>query len=109
MTAIQQAEELLTKMSAGEKVQLLHLIAQELVNSTPGIVQSPDVCGGEPRIAATRIPVWALVQYRKLGVSEADLLHAFPTLNAEDLTNAWAYYKRNPDQIEQQITENEAA
>ena len=109
MTAIQQAEELLTKMSAGEKVQILHLIAQELVNSTPGIMQSPDVCGGEPRIAGTRIPVWTLVQFRKLGVSEADLLHAFPTLNAEDLTNAWAYYKRNPDQIEQQITENEAA
>lgn len=109
MTAIQQAEELLTKMSASEKVQLLHLIAQELANSTPGIVQSPDVCGGEPRIAGTRIPVWALVQYRKLGVSEADLLHAYPTLNAEDLTNAWAYYKRHPAEIEKQITENEAA
>jgi len=33
------------------------------------------------------------------------LLHAYPTLHAEGLANAWAHQ----DEIEQQIRENEAA
>ncbi len=50
-----------------------------------------------------------LIQARRLGTSEADLLQSFPTLRAEDLANAWAYYRSHPDEIEQQIRENEAA
>jgi uncharacterized protein (DUF433 family) len=42
----------------------------------------------------TRIPVWVLVRSRQLGVSEADLLRSYPALHAEDLANAWAYYRR---------------
>jgi uncharacterized protein (DUF433 family) len=44
-----------------------------------------------------------------LGTSEADLLRAYPTLRAEDLTNAWAYARSHQAEIEQQIRENEAA
>ena len=44
-----------------------------------------------------------------MGVSEADLLLSYPTLRAEDLANAWAYYRAYRDQIEQQIRENEDA
>ena len=67
------------------------------------------MCGGEPCIVRTRIPVWVLVQARRLGVSEADLLRAYPTLRAEDLANAWAYFRAHRDEIEQQIRENEDA
>ena len=109
MTVIEKAEELLAEMSTAEKVQLLQLIARDLTNGTPGIVQTPGVSGGEPRVAGTRIPVWALVQYRKLGLSEADLLRAYPTLRAEDLANAWAYYRSHQAEIAQQISENEMA
>jgi uncharacterized protein (DUF433 family) len=42
-------------------------------------------------------------------VSEADLLHAYPTLRAEDLANAWRYYAGHPVEIDQQIAEHEAA
>jgi uncharacterized protein (DUF433 family) len=59
----------------------------------PGIESLPGVSGGEPCIVRTRIPVWALVQARRLGTNEADLLRAYPTLRAQDLTNAWAYYR----------------
>ncbi len=38
----------------------------------------------------TRIPVWVLVRARQLGTSEADILLAYPSLAADDLTNAWA-------------------
>jgi uncharacterized protein (DUF433 family) len=74
-----------------------------------GIETSPGVCGGEPRIAGTRIPVWTLEQGRQLGASEADLLRDYPGLRAADLVNAWTYVAANRDEIEAQIRENEAA
>ena len=46
---------------------------------------------------------------QNLGSSEADILRAYPILRAEDLTNAWAYFRANRDEIEQQIVENETA
>jgi hypothetical protein len=46
------------------------------------------------------------VQSRRLGISEADLLRSYPTLRAEDLANAWAYYRTHRDEIQQQIREN---
>ena len=70
---------------------------------------TPDVLGGEARIVRTRIPVWMLVQARRLGATEAELLRSYPTLRAEDLTNAWAYAGAHSDEIEQQILENETA
>ncbi len=60
----------------------------------PGIASLPGVCGGEPCIVRTRIPVWVLEQSRRGGISEADLLRNYPTLRAEDLANAWAYVRR---------------
>jgi uncharacterized protein (DUF433 family) len=109
MTLIQQAEQILTEMSLAEKLQFLQLIARDLSGDVPGIVSTPDVVGGNPRIAGTRIPVWVLVQYRQLGASEAEILQAYPTLRSEDLANAWAYYRVHRTKIDQQIVENEAA
>ena len=106
---LQQAEQLLANMTAEEKIQLLQWIARDLGGTFPGIVSTSDVCGGRPRILGTRIPVWTLVQYRKLGASEADLLNAYPTLRAEDLANAWAYYRVYQNEVEQQIIENDVA
>jgi uncharacterized protein (DUF433 family) len=75
----------------------------------PGIETNPDVCGGEPCIVGTRIPVWLLEQARRLGATEADLLRAYPTLRAEDLANALAYVLSNREEIDELIRENEAA
>lgn len=109
MTKLQEAERLLSEMTRAEKSQVLQWVVQDLGDSFPGIESAPDVCGGEPRIVRTRIPVWLLVQARRLGTSEAELLRAYPTLRAEDLANAWAYYRAHRDEIGQQIQENEAA
>ena len=73
------------------------------VNSSTG------VCGGDACIRDTRIPVWLVVQARSLGTSEADLLRAYPSLSAEDLASAWAYYLGNREEIEQQIRDHETA
>ena len=108
-TKLQEVERLLGTLSSAEKSQLLRLIVQELGDWTPGIESRTDVCGGEPCIVRTRIPVWLLEQARRLGTTEAELLAAYPTLRAEDLMNAWVYVRAHGPEIEQQIHENEAA
>ncbi len=107
--ALQQAEKLLAAMTRAEKAQSRQWVVRDLGDAFPGVESTPDVCGGDVRIVRTRIPVWVLIQARHLGTSEADLLRSFPTLRAEDLANAWAYYRSHPDEIDQQIRENEAA
>ena len=109
MNKLQEAEKLLTEMTQAEKAQLLQWVARDLGNAFPGIESIPGVCGGEPCIVRTRVPVWVLEQARRLGTSEADLLRCYPTLRAEDLTNAWAYVRSHREEIEKQIHENEAA
>jgi uncharacterized protein (DUF433 family) len=109
MSAIRQAEELLPNLSKAEKAQLLQWVARDLGDVSPGIEGRPGVCGGEPCIVRTRIPVWVLEQARRLGTSEADLLRSYPTLRAEDLVNAWTYVRAHRDEIEHQIRDNEDA
>lgn len=109
MDTVQEAERLLREMTRAEKAQLLQRIVQDLGDAFPGIESRPDVCGGEPCIVRTRIPIWVLVRAKQTGVNEADLLRSYPTLRVEDLANAWAYYRAYRDEIEQQIRENEGA
>jgi uncharacterized protein (DUF433 family) len=109
MTTLREVEALIAQLSRAEKAQLLQAVVRDLGDAFPGIVSAPEVSGGEPCIVRTRIPVWLLVQARRLGASEAYLLAAYPTLRAEDLVNAWAYARAHRDEIEAQIAENEAA
>ena len=109
MNTLQETEKLLSQMSRAEKAQVLQWVVRDLGEAFPGIESLPGVSGGEPCIVRTRIPVWTLVRARQLGTAEADLLRSYPTLRAEDLANAWAYYRSHRDEIEQQIHENEEA
>ncbi len=108
-SALLEIEQLLARMTRAEKAQLLQWVVSDLGEAFLGIESAPDVCGGEPRIVRTRIPVWLLEQGRRLGASEADLLRAYPILRAEDLTHAWAYVRAHGEEIAQQIQENEEA
>ena len=109
MGRLEEAEELLSAMTRGEKALLLQRVVRELGDAFPGIDMTTGICGGEPCIVRTRIPVWVLEQARRLGTSEAELLRCYPTLRAEDLANAWAYVRSHREEIERQIQENEAA
>jgi len=100
---------MLSGLTRAEKAQVLQWVVRDLGDAFPGIESTSDVCGGEPCIVRTRIPVWALVQAKRLGMSEADLLCSYPTLRAEDLVNAWGYYRSHQDEIARQIRDNEAA
>ena len=109
MSALQEAEKLLPALSRAEKTQLLQWVINDLSESFPSIESRAGVCGGEPCITGTRIPVWVLEQSRRLGIAEADILRNYPTLRAEDLAHAWAYVRAHRAEIERQIEENENA
>jgi uncharacterized protein (DUF433 family) len=100
-------EKQLETLTRAEKAQLLQWVVRDLGDAFPGIESRPGVCGGDPCIVRTRIPVWVLEQSRRLGMSEADLLRSYPTLRAEDLTNAWAFVRAHRSEIDVQIRENE--
>jgi uncharacterized protein (DUF433 family) len=72
------------------------------------IESRPGVCGGEPCIARTRIPVWVLEQARRMGTSETELLRIYPILQSEDLANVWAYVRLHQEEISRQIEANKA-
>jgi uncharacterized protein (DUF433 family) len=109
MGTVEEAEKLLSKMTPGEKAQLLQRVAQESRDAYPGIDTIDGVCGGEPVIVRTRIPVWVVEQARRLGSSDADLLRLYPGLRAEDLASAWAHVRAQRDEIDRQIGDNESA
>ena len=109
MHALQEIEHLLATLTRAEKAQLLQWVATDLGEAYPGIESSPEVCGGEPCIVRTRIPVWLLVQAQRRGTTEAELLKSYPSLRAADLANAWTYARAHQEEIERQIIANETA
>jgi len=70
-------------------------------------VKTHGVCGGNARIAGTRIPVWILELERRLGMSDHQLLRRHPSINAGLLRDALRYADANPEEIERQIASNE--
>lgn len=81
----------------------------ESVEVAPGIFKTPDLCGGSACVAHFRIPVWVLDGYRQLGLTDAELLETYPMLTPEHLTAAWAYADANPDEIAEEVRENDEA
>ncbi len=109
MTTAYDVQNALPGLSRAEKAEILKWLVQDLGDAFPGVDSRPDVCGGDPCIVRTRLPVWLLEQARRLGASEADLLKAYPTLRAEDLVNAWAYVRAHHAEINRLIREHEEA
>ena len=52
---------------------------------TPVISCSPDVMGGTPVFAGTRVPVQTLLDYLEAGDSIDDFLVGFPTVTREQI------------------------
>ncbi|MEY4540603.1 MAG: hypothetical protein RLZZ306_2360 [Bacteroidota bacterium] len=107
MTAsLKQLTALVSELSSTKKAQLLYRISQDLGDIFPGIEKTANVCGGSACVIRTRIPVWTLVSFKKLGMNDFTLLNAYPALRQQDLNNAWAYYKAKKNEIDLDIQEN---
>lgn len=109
MSRLDEVEKAVSALSAAEKAQLVEMVALDLGGANAGIETNPGVCGGEPCIVHTRVPIWVLEQARRLGTTEADILRSYPTLRAADLVNAWSYVRNHRDEIDRQIRDNEDA
>jgi uncharacterized protein (DUF433 family) len=72
------------------------------------VQKKPNVCGGRACIRNTRITVWGLVNSRRLGLTDAQILKNIVGLTADDLQAAWDYYAQHPAEIDQDIRDNEA-
>ncbi len=56
-----------------------------MLKNSPIISASPDVVGGTPVFASTRVPVQTLLDYLKAGESIDDFLDGFPTVTREQV------------------------
>ena len=64
------------------------------------IVTDQGICGGQPRIAGTRLKVQHIVvEYERLGMSPDEICDAHPGLTLAAVHSAIAYYQDNRDQI----------
>lgn len=104
---LKELEPQLLALTPAEKAQAISILAHSLSVSSSGIEKTPGVCGGDACVGNTRIPVWTLVNYRRLGATDAEILKDYPTLRLSDLKNAWAYAEANAEEIEANIQENE--
>jgi len=72
------------------------------------IEATPGVCGGQPRIAGSRIRVQDVVLWTEQGQSPDEIVSSFPELSLADVHAALTYYYDHRDEIEQQIRDDEA-
>ena len=55
------------------------------------VVINPEICGGRPIIAGTRVRVADVLGMLASGASEAEVLADFPYLSADDIRASLAY------------------
>jgi uncharacterized protein (DUF433 family) len=112
MPGIPEIADQIDKLDPMEREQLLARLFLGVHGSSrlpryPGIVRTPNVCGGSARFIRTRIPVWSVVRMQQLGASDIDILRSYPSLRAVDLAEAWAFAEDHRDELDKDIRENE--
>ncbi|MBC7098756.1 DUF433 domain-containing protein [Candidatus Bipolaricaulota bacterium] len=55
------------------------------------ITSDPNICGGEPCVAGTRIPVWVVLSHLAAGEDIDTVLRNFPRLKREDVLACLEY------------------
>jgi len=64
------------------------------------IVETPEICGGRPRIAGTRISIAQIAVWYKEGLSVEEILDEIPYLTLAKVYAALSYYHANKVEIE---------
>lgn len=75
--------------------------------SAPRIIRNPRICGGEPTLAGTRVPVSSIVIQWRFDQDVDRLLDAFPHLDSAAIERALGYYAKHRAEIDRLIDENE--
>lgn len=69
------------------------------------IQKTPGVCGGRACVGNTRIPVWTLISFLQQGVTDEDMIRAYPALTVDHLNLVREYYEANRAEINRDIQE----
>jgi uncharacterized protein (DUF433 family) len=77
-----------------------------MTSVTDRITKTPGVCGGSACIRGTRVTVWGLVEWRRLGLSDAQIQERVQGLTPADLEAAWHYAAAHKDEIDEAIRRN---
>jgi uncharacterized protein (DUF433 family) len=102
------SEDGLSTSGRWRRVQAEVFGGRAMTTTASWISKKPDRCGGDACIRDTRITVWGLVEWRRRGRSDTDILRSLPNLTADDLAAAREYAAAHPDEIERALWENEA-
>lgn len=73
------------------------------------IVRDPLICGGEPTIEGTRVPVRSIVIQWQHGKDLERVRRAYPRLDVPTIRDALSFYEQNRAEIDRLIEENEQA
>lgn len=73
------------------------------------IVRDPRICGGQPTVAGTRVPVRSVVIQWQLYHDLNRVQSAFPRLDIPAIQAALAFYESHREEIDHLIEENERA
>lgn len=69
----------------------IETIGNRHVIENPRIISDPNICGGEPCIKATRIPVHVILSHLAAGEDYDHILNNFPRLTLEDIKACLKY------------------
>jgi uncharacterized protein (DUF433 family) len=83
-------------------------MATDTTTKKSWVQKTAGVCGGRACIRNTRITVWGLVNSRRLGASDDQIMTNVVGLTPDDLTAAWDYSREHAAEIDQDIRDNEA-
>jgi uncharacterized protein (DUF433 family) len=84
-----ELQDQLLSLPNSQKTEIIQMLfhSLELGGTWPGISKTPGVMGEEACIRESRVPVWLMVSYRRMGSSEAEILENYPTFMTQDLLN----------------------
>jgi uncharacterized protein (DUF433 family) len=97
------------------RVSTVPALMDELGLGTPArplseehIVQTPDTCGGKPRVRGTRVRVKDVVLWHeRMGMSPEEIVSEWPHLKLGDVYSALAYYDDNRAAIDAEMRAEE--
>ena len=84
-------------------------MATAIVDIGTLITRSPEIRGGQPRIAGTGVTVPRIVGWYKLGLSPEEIATELGHLSLAQVHAALTYYHANHEEIEAAIAEDKAA
>ena len=70
------------------------------------IVRVDDICGGEPIIKGTRIPVRVIIEFTKQKLRPEKIAEYYPQLTLAQIHDALSFYYDNTEEIEKYIESN---